>query len=69
MKEYLGPSLPPLSESSESVRPDGALKQPLLLLAVRRELAQDAVLKPLMLLPWTPGPVCGCLSRLVTDIR
>lgn len=51
MKEYLGLSWPPLSESSESVRPEGALKQPLLLLAVRRELAQDAVLKPLMLLP------------------
>ena len=50
MKEYLGLSLPPLSESSESVRPEGALKQPLLLLAVWRELVQDNAFRPLALL-------------------
>ena len=68
MNEYLGLPLPPLSEFSESVRPDGALKQPLLVLTVRRELAQDVALKPLMLLPLSLLPVLGRLTRLVTDI-
>ena len=68
MKEYLGLPLSPLSDFSESVRPDGALKQPLLLLAVRRELAQDVALKPLTLLPLSLLPVWGHLRRLVTDI-
>ena len=68
MNEYLGLPLPPLAESSESDRPDGALKQPLLSLAVRRELAQDVALKPLTLLPLSLLPVWGRLRRLVTDI-
>ena len=68
MKEYLGLPLSPLSDLSESVRPDGALKQLLLLLAVRWELAQDVALKPVTLLPLSLLPVWGRLRRLVTDI-
>ena len=68
MKEYLGLPLSPLSDFSESVRPDGALKQLLLLLAVRWELAQDVALKPLTLLALSLLPVWGRLRRLVTDI-
>ena len=68
MKEYLGLPLSPLSDFSESVRPDGALKQLLLLLAVRWQLAQDVALKLLTLLPLSLLPVWGRLRRLVTDI-